>query len=54
VTVQLEPETLAKIDQRATALDLNRSQYFRRIVKRELAAPVESLPCPAEKAEVVA
>jgi metal-responsive CopG/Arc/MetJ family transcriptional regulator len=38
VSVQLEPEVLEKVDAKATALDLNRSQYFRRLVKNDLAA----------------
>lgn len=36
VTVQIEPSLLEKIDQRANEMDLNRSQYLRRLMKRDL------------------
>lgn len=36
VTVQLDPDLLGKVDERAELLDLNRSQYLRRLVKRDL------------------
>jgi len=36
VTVQLTPELLIKVDAEAEKLDLNRSQYFRRLIRREL------------------
>lgn len=37
VTVQLTPDLLEKIDLRAKALDLNRSQYIRRIARLDIA-----------------
>jgi metal-responsive CopG/Arc/MetJ family transcriptional regulator len=37
VTVQLTPDLLVKVDARAQALDLNRSQYFRRLARLDLA-----------------
>jgi len=46
VTVQLEPETLAKVDERAGRLDLNRSQYLRRLVKKELGLLAPELGQP--------
>ena len=59
VTVQLEPDLLARVDDRAELLDLNRSQYLRRLVKRDLGAHVPefgvlALNGQAEKAEVPA
>jgi len=36
VTVQLEPDLLAKADARTRELDLNRSQYLRRLIRRDL------------------
>ena len=54
VTVQLEPDLLAKVDARAGELDLNRSQYLRRLVKKDFGASVPelsaSLPLPQEVA----
>lgn len=41
VTVQITPDLLAKVDLRAVALDLNRSQYFRRLIKRDVEAPLK-------------
>jgi metal-responsive CopG/Arc/MetJ family transcriptional regulator len=43
VTVQIEPEILTKIDERASELDLNRSQYLRRLIRRDLGKPVPEL-----------
>ena len=37
ITVQLDPDLLAKVDAHAQELDLNRSQYFRRLVREDLA-----------------
>ncbi len=37
ITVQLTPDLLAQVDARAKALDLNRSQYFRRLARLDLA-----------------
>ena len=39
VTVQLEPDLLAKVDERAESADLNRSQYLRRLVRKDLGVP---------------
>lgn len=36
VTVQFPPDLLAKIDEKAKRLDLNRSQYFRRLARVDL------------------
>lgn len=48
VTVQLDPELLEKVDARAKALDLNRSQFFRRLVRADL----EKNPIPAAQLEL--
>ena len=40
VTVQLEPDLLDRVDSRAGQLDLNRSQYLRRLVRKDLGVPV--------------
>jgi len=37
VTVQIPPDLLAKLDSEAERLDLNRSQYFRRLIRAKLA-----------------
>lgn len=50
VTVQLEPDLLEKVDGRAEELDLNRSQYFRRLVKKDLGIPQPELSQPVEQA----
>jgi len=56
VTVQLPPDLLTKIDAEAERLDLNRSQYFRRLIRREfekVVSPeshVEQQPQPEAKA----
>ena len=51
ITVQLTPDLLENVDARAQALDLNRSQYFRRLARldtaeweKELAAINQSQP----------
>lgn len=36
ISVQIEPELLEKIDGRSAELDLNRSQYLRRLIRRDL------------------
>jgi metal-responsive CopG/Arc/MetJ family transcriptional regulator len=36
ISLTLEPDLLEKIDNRAKALDLNRSQYFRRLARADL------------------
>lgn len=46
-------ELLTAIDTRAARLDLNRSQYFRRLVRDDLAA-AEPAPRRMAKKEVVA
>lgn len=38
VTVQFPPDLLAQIDEKAKRLDLNRSQYFRRLARIDLEA----------------
>lgn len=56
VTVQLEPEMLEMLDKRAGELDLNRSQYFRRLVRQALGNPQPELKLealPAEKGQEV-
>ena len=40
VTVQIDLDLLAKVDERADELDLNRSQYLRRVIKRDLGLPL--------------
>lgn len=47
VTVQLEQDMLTQIDERAAALDLNRSQYFRRLVRQALGNPQPELKLEA-------
>lgn len=42
VTVQLDPDLLAKVDSRVGELDLNRSQYFRRLAKKDLGLIAET------------
>lgn len=37
VSITIEPELLGEIDARVTKLDLNRSQYFRRLAREDLA-----------------
>ena len=43
VTVQVEPDLLAKLDERAAVLDLNRSQLVRRLIRQDLgiASPTQ-------------
>lgn len=45
VTVQVEPDLLAKLDERAARLDLNRSQLVRRLIRQDLGivAPAQKL-----------
>lgn len=56
VTVQLPADLLVKIDAEADKLDLNRSQYFRRLLRKELqpisdaVSHVEQSPAPAAPA----
>jgi predicted transcriptional regulator len=49
VTVQLDPDLLGKVDERADALDLNRSQYLRRLVRRDLGVPQPELDAETPK-----
>lgn len=54
VTVQLEPDLLDKVDSRADQLDLNRSQYLRRLVRKDLGVTIPeltqaTLPVPNEE-----
>lgn len=58
VTVQLDSDLLTRVDDRAEELDLNRSQYFRRLVRRDLGMtqmnlPIEA-PLPASEEKVAA
>lgn len=46
VTVQLEPDILVRVDERADRLDLNRSQYLRRLVRKDLGESVPELSTP--------
>lgn len=48
VTVQLEPDLLAKVDARAQLEDLNRSQFLRRLVRKDLAEN----PLPSKQLEL--
>ena len=48
VTVQLDPDLLAKADERAKVQDLNRSQYFRRLLRADL----EKNPLPSKQLEL--
>ena len=43
VTVQLEPDLLEMVDGRAVELDLNRSQYLRRLVRKDLGVSVPQI-----------
>lgn len=53
VAVTLPIGLLKAIDERARELDLNRSQYFRRLVRADLIEASLSTPTPQpEKAEV--
>ena len=55
VTVQLDPELLAQVDAKAKSLDLNRSQYFRRLIRNELGNGQPELPgSPVKKEQVAA
>lgn len=38
VSLTIEPDLLQEIDKRAKSLDLNRSQYFRRLARNDLAS----------------
>ena len=40
VTVTINPRLLARVDGRAESLDLNRSQYFRRLAREDLRLKV--------------
>ena len=61
VTVQMEQGLLDQLDLRANAADLNRSQYLRRLIRRELgisqpdvAQPMLPVLTTEQKAEVAA
>ena len=64
VTVQMEQSLLDQLDERAVAMDLNRSQYMRRLIRRELGIghpdlaqpmlPALNGKTPSDKAEVAA
>jgi metal-responsive CopG/Arc/MetJ family transcriptional regulator len=53
VTVQLEPDLLARVDEKAERADLNRSQYLRRLVRKDLGVPQLELGFEASKPEAV-
>lgn len=42
ITVQVPPDLLAKIDKKVKQLDLNRSQYFRRLVRENLQVAAQA------------
>lgn len=46
ITVQLDPYLLELVDKRAEQLDLNRSQYFRRLARQDLGDEVPELKTP--------
>ena len=52
VTVQLAPQLLKQIDARARDMDLNRSQYFRLLVRQAMSAEAEKFE--DKKAKVAA
>lgn len=48
VTIVMDEESLEAIDERIKGLDLNRSQYFRRLVRADL----EANPAPSKQLEL--
>lgn len=54
VTVQLEEALLTQIDARTDKLDLNRSQYLRRLVRKDLGISTPELSTEAVQPEQVA
>lgn len=55
VTVQIEPSLLDKVDAVAKGLDLNRSQYLRRLMRKAVGEPVPSeIPQQSQPQEVAA
>jgi metal-responsive CopG/Arc/MetJ family transcriptional regulator len=54
VTVQIEPSLLEKIDSVARQMDLNRSQYLRRLMRKAVADPMPAEPQQAQPQEVAA
>ena len=49
VSVIIEPDLLTKVDKRAESLDMNRSQYLRRLVKQDLGFGVPQFEPVKEK-----
>lgn len=54
VTVQLEADLLTKVDERTDSLDLNRSQYLRRLVRKDLGIAQPEMPTQPEREAVTA
>jgi metal-responsive CopG/Arc/MetJ family transcriptional regulator len=59
VSLQIERDLLHQVDRRAQELDLNRSQYIRRLMRRDLGVRQAELPpvptlAPAAKEGVAA
>lgn len=55
ISVTLNTALLDEIDERAKKMDLNRSQYFRRLAREDLTRPLQqpaNPPAPAAAAEV--
>lgn len=50
ITVQLTPDLLAKVDAEAERLDLNRSQYFRRLIRQKLESEASHVEQPSTQA----
>ena len=49
VTVTIDPRLLAEVDGRAESLDLNRSQYFRRLAREDLRLKLPESEAEAAK-----
>lgn len=54
VTVQIPTDLLAKLDAEAERLDLNRSQYFRRLIRAKLAETDAKITPTATQAQEAA
>lgn len=54
VTVVLDTKLLGKVDERAKEMDLNRSQYLRRLAKLDLEAAEAAQSTPAPQPEPAA
>lgn len=49
VAFRMTPEQVEQLDARAEAFGMNRSQYILQVLRREIAAPADSLQIIAEK-----